>query len=85
MPRDEEAIAHAREEHPDHPAEVSDGRVDAGGDYSVTKEDGERREMEQMVDALEGMGGAANGGVREGQLLDDLGGKVRNLELEAGL
>ncbi|KAJ9100126.1 hypothetical protein QFC20_005538 [Naganishia adeliensis] len=85
LPRDEEALAHAREEHPDLPAEVSDGRVDAGGDWSVRAEDGERREMERMVDALEGMGGAANGGVREGQLLDDMEGKVLALEREAGL
>lgn len=87
LPRDEEALAHAREEHPDLPAELADGRPDAGGDWTVRAEDGVRREMERMVDALEGLGGAAEAseGPREGELLDQLEGKVMALEREAGL
>lgn len=86
LPRDEEALAHARDEHPDLPAEVVNGRPDAGGDWSVRAEDGERREMERMVDALEGLGGAAaSEGLREGELLDQLEGTVVALEREAGL
>lgn len=81
---DEEALAHAREEHPDPDEEVRSGRVDAGGDWSVSAGVGERREMERLVDALDGLGGGGEG-VRQGEVLDEFEERVGALEREAGL
>lgn len=86
LPIDEEAVAHAREEHADLDGEVGRGEVDGGGDWSVTDADRERREMERVVGELEALGAAkGDGGLREGALLAALEEKVVQLEREAGL
>ncbi|GHJ85454.1 hypothetical protein NliqN6_1856 [Naganishia liquefaciens] len=86
LPIDEEAAAHAREEHADLQGELGRGEVDAGGDWSMTNADRERREMERVVGDFEALGGSrADGALREGALLAAMEGKVAQLEREAGL
>lgn len=86
LPIDEEAEAHAREEHADLEGEVGRGAVDGGGDWSVSEADRERREMERVVGELEGFGAPrGDDKLREGALLAVLEDKVVQLEREAGL